>query len=611
MMPISKETLIITSNIYGLPTSQEDGKFLNKNVLLHQLKTHFKRGGKYKDKKRLFKPVTSFLRGGDKNSIIRVMEDWKKVNNFKDRVDSLEKRIETKKKTNSDKKYLQLLKNIKYVDMSEKDNKILKKLKKIKSEDYQEMVVKYLNSLTTDKYRQNKVKFNKIENYCRQLRVANLKKQPKYSLVSNIDDNKLKTLMGECGFDNWLPLIKNENAFHYTLQNNKGVYVGNISYSTSNTFSEYMKNLTFVGLTVKGLETAGVCISTDKRGTGLFNKLFYGYLNDKKVDDTWLWTTDKNELYFNYGFEYIYNNDSKKIKNDNKFIMKYKKNNFLNNKNDNFLNNKNDNFKKIKSVNQNTQKNESLCGLYVLMNTILIVNISKYNINLSLLNNDDFTKKFIKKLKDLIFRYVNSITNTETKKNIKNYYQYNKNIPNFDNITKFNITEVNGLTKFNENVEDGPIHLNISIDDMYFNTDVFEKYSIIVERNFNEDEYCNSVLYNPNNLKIIRNFYNLDNYILSFIVGNEGHWKCYVVNKVNKKKEYIFINSLDEGPDKNMSTKIKNIVNHNSYTEFLTRLTNCFEPDIFYNKLMDDSNTLCVFNIPDIKRLPPIFITHF
>ena len=151
-MPINKNTLIITSNIYGLPTRLKGGNFAKKDLLLHQLKKYFEKGGKYKNKTKLFEPVTSFLGGGklsdeNKKKISAIMDEWIKVN-FGKRVKKFEERMKNATKSEDNTKYLKLLKNTIYKDKN--NNQIVEELKTITTENYKKSIETFKTKLNGD-----------------------------------------------------------------------------------------------------------------------------------------------------------------------------------------------------------------------------------------------------------------------------------------------------------------------------------------------------------------------------------------------------------------------------------------------------------------------------
>ena len=83
----------------------------------------------------------------------------------------------------------------------------------------------------------------------------------------------------------------------------------------------------------------------------------------------------------------------------------------------------------------------------------------------------------------------------------------------------------------------------------------------------------------------MKNFYNLDNYIISFIIGevrerrpHEAHAKCYTINKyINEsgeiKYQFIYLDSLsEETPTEIISNKLKEIVMCQSFEYFLEKI---------------------------------------
>jgi len=398
-------------------------------------------------------------------------------------------------------------------------------------------------------------------------------------------------LLVKCGWGGWLPRGNNNNFFINVITKIRdNTFIGNISYinRNNNFFKNKLNDKKYLGTTINGYETAGVCIDNKYRNYGFLDNIFYFYLNNSSIQDTWLWTKDKDKIYFYYGFEYLYEKSSNSpLKNlNNEYIMRYEKNKKINNVIEYKLNNINKEFIKIECINQTTIKNYNLCGLYVIMNSILITNISKYFPDrIDILNNKDITKNFISKIKELIFNYLNYLLKNKNKDYYyKYFYKKNQNSINLVKNNPNNIYEANGIFKFIKEInninKDLIEHINIINDDKYyFNTDLFNQYVIIVENSLSsigpDLTFSSPIFFNDENLKIIKNFYNLNNYIITFIIGDSNHWKCYTVNKyLNNeiKYQYIYIDSSNRSINNLIQQKIINITSCNSFEHFLEKI---------------------------------------
>jgi hypothetical protein len=380
-------------------------------------------------------------------------------------------------------------------------------------------------------------------------------------------------------------LLKND-SFIFIAKFNIHIF-GHIVYSELNKVSELPQ---YIRPKLSGLETHSICVSNPDN----LNKVFYNYLNTG-IMHTWLLTKDQDKSYIKLGFEYLYNEQSEKVKNDNQFIMKYQQNYILYKNIDSITEKKlNDKILKIKVIG-----NSNLCGLHVIMNSILFTNIVKYyNEKLDLLNDGNLITIMTQEIKKLIYRYLtNPQLNTQYKQTITRSYSTNNKVINLErgeaDFIANEITEVKGIHKFNVMDDNNQlidiVHVNILYNDFYINTDLFNQHVIILEKiNSMNDSICYPQLYDDNNLQILKNFYNLKNYVLTFIVSvGDKEWVCYSVNKVNNIKEYYFMDSLNKEPDEGTFNIIKKICEYKTFDHCLTELLNGLKsPVILENRLI-------------------------
>ena len=125
-------------------------------------------------------------------------------------------------------------------------------------------------------------------------------------------------------------------------------------------------------------------------------------------------------------------------------------------------------------------------------------------------------------------------------------------------------------------------------DTYFLNIDWLESNIIIVQDQFDNNPkfsnsiYCRDTIFNPKHLKIIRNFYKLNNFVISFIIGNKGHWKCYTVNKYkdttsgNIEKQFLFLDSINGDPEQHISDNIKKLLVKNTYEDFIIEILKCY-----------------------------------
>jgi hypothetical protein len=406
-----------------------------------------------------------------------------------------------------------------------------------KQEAQKESLIKYKESV---KKNNSLIKFKQLkETYEKNKYLTNKNFNDFYELIIYKKDNinnQLKTnisiLIQNCDGGKWVPETQNNDfsGIIIRFKLNLNIYYGHVCYIDSNNINNILEANVYLNSKIDGLETAAVCISKNIRERGFLDYLFYYYLNNSVIKDTWLQTIDKNEIYFSYGFEYLYTENSNipfKYKNSNDqeiYIMRYKKNRSI------IINNISINkFNKISCVKNKNDNDDK--KLYTLINALLITNISKY-----------FKDKV-----DLLFdnNLINYLIEQLKKNNNKNFKHINLNYKK-DNIL------------------------------YYFNTDLLYQYRIIINNedflDFKNTIYSSNIFLDDNNLKIIKNFYNLNSYILTFIILNDNP-ECYTVNKVkNKPYQYLYMSSLDNNIDQDIEHKIISILSCESFENFLKNI---------------------------------------
>ena len=267
-----------------------------------------------------------------------------------------------------------------------------------------------------------------------------------------------------------------------------------------------------------------------------FDILFYSYLNT--VNSTYL--LELNNKYSNFDFEYLYNTESdnnpnKKIKqiSDQNFqyYLHYTKNKKIEGIDSEFdINDPNMSFGNIPVVSQNSIYLYNFCGGFVIMYSIFIVNISKYGGDINKLSNEEFIKKLINEIRKLLFYYMKKIHSINPSDNKLLFFQQNeilfepRGIYNNNNLHT-QLSEVNQIPQllYKEDGKDKLFHYNINVDGIYYNSDFLDKHTIHLSLHGNTNyNYCNTGIFlYEHNWKIIRNFFNLDNFILNFTVGKK------------------------------------------------------------------------------------------
>jgi hypothetical protein len=244
-------------------------------------------------------------------------------------------------------------------------------------------------------------------------------------------------------------------------------------------------------------------------------------------------------------------------------------------------------------VNQNNiDENRDSCGIFVIVNSLLITYISKINNDISLMNKKDIVEYYVKYIKFMIYKYYQFLyyNNELEQEKIKDIasklatyklgndpleYDKIKDINEFNENEKY-ITEANAIYDFKGFHWNIPIKQNVFLNIDWLNTNV-----MIVESSFTKQPIdticCSSVLFNLENNKKIKNFYSFNNYILTFIVGQKGHWSCYTVNKNKDTKQYLYLDSLPRNNiDNTIENKIIKLTSYSSYDEYVINVLKCY-----------------------------------
>ena len=484
--------------------------------------------------------------------------------------------------------------------------------------------------ITKDMIIQNNYNFIKLEN--------------KFKDATDLTDPEkvnLKTLYSQPGgWGDWFPSNDGTATYYIAVDNNINKYLGSISNLKSPTrktnyiLKALIDNNAFgkdiYTNAIIGEETAGVIIANELRTTLLFSDLFYYYLNEIS-GNTWLWTTDiKNIAKYNaIGYDLIYDNDGEKkligtnlitinykpLFKDGKYYMVHLESGSITGTPNNTE------FVKIPCVNQNHDITYIHgCGFFVLVNSLLITFLAKqknHKINdLELLNDSELIKYFVNYMSYVFIKYAQymvskgisdedintyilifgeqfaTITNPENiNEHTLNYQAYDlktlDNITNFDKAfeNKFYIKETGAIVEFKND-----FHWNIpsppapSVEKILLNIDWLKTNVIVVQNSFDNNNvsvFCSSIMFNSKILKNLKNFYKLDNYILTFIIGNKGHWKCYTVNKYKDphnsiKKQHLYLDSINGIINNKIAKKIIELTSESSYEDLIINILKCY-----------------------------------
>ena len=419
--------------------------------------------------------------------------------------------------------------------------------------------------------------------------------------IPQSEKDKLRPLYSQPGgWGEWVP-SDNGKATYYICE--KDEYLGVTSNLNSETrkqqrilqFSNRFYGGTAFNSDIIKHETSGTIILNKLRNSNIFSDLYYYYFNMLN-DNTWRWTLDLGNLpkYKSIGWDLLYNIQGKtETINGINMVVNYlpcktSQNTYLmvhlESKQITIdpisIASERFGFKRIRSTSQNGINNKA-CGIFVIVNSLLITYLSKYQGNASILNENILISHFVKHIMFMIIKYLQYLYNK--KNNIDMELLQTGDIPptvetilsynNYDDSINY-LREFNGIYDFNSD-----FHWNIPMyDSIYLNMDWLKTNVIIVENAFSADVpiHCNHILFVIENIKKIKNFYNFNNYTLTFIIGNSGHWKCYTVNKIGDDKQYLFLNSLNQEPEESISNKITELTSYEDYEDYVIKVLECF-----------------------------------
>lgn len=378
--------------------------------------------------------------------------------------------------------------------------------------------------------------------------------------------------------------------------------------------------------TIAGNETSGTAIMINNAMEPLkyslaLQELYYHYLN--KLDgNTWKYTgscpkgNDCCDEFKEIGYDILYDMNSEKNGAVEKYYKPYKYNDGSNdfyymvylksNKIDTIDTIPDTNgFKKIPCVSQNGIGDyyNNACGVFVLVNALMITFIAKMaHTKIALLNNNETIKYLTRYMRYVILKYAKYLQDTfsvdvDKYKNFIGEISDNNIVDDAMVNTSDNAyddTDGQYFKEMNTFITDLygfhwciPMQTPAPADTYFLNIDWLESNIIIVQDqfdnnpNFSGSIYCRDTIFNPKHLKIIRNFYKLNNFVISFIIGNNGHWKCYTVNKYknasgNIEKQFLFLDSINYDPDKDISDNIKKLLEKDTYEDFIIEILNCY-----------------------------------
>lgn len=247
-------------------------------------------------------------------------------------------------------------------------------------------------------------------------------------------------------------------------------------------------------------------------------------------------------------------------------------------------------FSHLNSVRQSTSSN---CGLYVLMNALLITYICrKAPANHSILLNPDIYAKLERAVLDLYYDYYMALESKENKDRYAAYFLGpNGKIPDFSQPKDVVVTQIREISivpnlenydriitiQPSRGVTHAAIILNIK--------DLF-RHIIVVESAFDKDCLCNNIFTNNANLSKMKEFYDSADATISFIIGNNGHWKLYTINKATSSQvtgpqyQTFYLDSFGTGASASMVSGLNSkILKYTTFDDFKEGILDCIRAE--------------------------------
>lgn len=273
----------------------------------------------------------------------------------------------------------------------------------------------------------------------------------------------------------------------------------------------------------------------------------------------------------------------------------------------------NNNFNPIHSIHQSSSSN---CGLYVFINALLITYIGIHAPDqINILRNLEIYRHLEKELTKLYYDYYHSLPTESAKDEFAIYFiDSTGNIPNFNKSRSEFVADLREMytVPILDNYEK-----QITIEFAGITLDLAElaHHIIVVENSFSKDCLCNNIFINSRNISKMREFYSAKNAIISFIIGNAGHWKLYTINKIGMKHEVdlpsveyqtIYLDSMGGGPTTQFVQGINSrILQFTKFDEFFAGILECIreEDDININATDNLDFLITYSSSPDLPAI--------
>ena len=257
------------------------------------------------------------------------------------------------------------------------------------------------------------------------------------------------------------------------------------------------------------------------------------------------------------------------------------------------------------------------CGLFVILYTLLILEISKQKNNpaiMSILNDSRQFDNYFDKMIIIIKEFVNTARDKETREmafimieNLNKTDRYRERRPEMNQVVLF--SDNDGKTLFHKEINISGLKLNMDL--LYTNCINVQDYWNFLYQD--APDYKILCRFDTHKNNIMRQFYESQNITIAFYVSISlnsleveqpdhhdnngiGHWCAFYVSKDNKEKKYYFIDSNYKRTimhDKFLNF-IKKITSYKNYDEYINVFNNCLKNcDENYNgNITSDGSTL-------------------
>jgi hypothetical protein len=247
------------------------------------------------------------------------------------------------------------------------------------------------------------------------------------------------------------------------------------------------------------------------------------------------------------------------------------------------------------------------------MNALLITYICrKAPAAQSILLDSEIYAKLERAVLDLYYDYYTSLDSKESKDRYAAYFLGpSGTIPDFSQPKDAVVAQIKeisivpNLENYGQTITIQPsrgsnIPIYLDLKDLF-------RHIIVVESAFDKDCLCNNIFTNNVNLSKMKEFYDSADATISFIIGNNGHWKLYTINKATSSQyQTFYLDSFGTGASASMISGLNTkILKYESFDDFKGGILDCIrtESDINISN-SDNLNFLLNYDAAKFGAIP-------